>query len=115
MRTGRYADGVGDGLQSTKGGPVIAPELLIAAPLGDDSFWDPVKANWSLFGILLAGTAVLTIAFVVWLVIQPEEPDHDTKELVDRAVDRDHDRARTISRRMDADAGRADTSEPELR
>lgn len=49
------------------------------------------------------------------MVIQPDEPEHDTTELVDRAVDRDRARTRTISRRLDADAGRADTSEPELR
>lgn len=98
---------------------MIVATLLAAAPFEDSPFWNPLGPSpsnfWSVFGILLAGTAVLTIAFVVWMVIQPEEPEHDTTELVDRAVDRDHDRARAISRRLDADAGRADTSEPELR
>lgn len=88
---------------------------LEAAPLENDPFWDPIAASWPLIGILLAGVAVLTIAFAVWLVIQPDEPEHDTTDLVDRAVERDRDRARSISRRQDADTGRADTSEPELR
>lgn len=96
---------------------MIVATLLTAAPFEDSPFWNPDLPGsfWSVFGILLAGTAVLTIAFVVWMVIQPDEPEHDTTELVDKAVDRERDRARTISRRLDADAGRADTSEPELR
>lgn len=96
---------------------MIVATLLAAAPFEDSPFWNPDLPGsfWSVFGILLAGTAVLTIAFVVWMVIQLDEPEHDTTELVDKAVDRERDRARTISRRLDADAGRADTSEPELR
>ncbi|MCT1430372.1 hypothetical protein M3G50_06340 [Brachybacterium muris] len=96
---------------------MIAATLLAATPFEDSPFWNPDLPGsfWSVFGILLAGTAVLTIAFVVWMVIQPDEPEHDTTELVDRAVGRERDRARIISRRLDADAGRADTSEPELR
>lgn len=96
---------------------MIVATLLTAAPFEDSPFWNPDLPGsfWSVFGILLAGTAVLTIAFVVWMVIQPDEPEHDTTELVDRAVDRDRARTRTISRRLDADTGRADTSEPELR
>lgn len=89
--------------------------MVITAPFQGDSFWDPVDFNWPLMGILLAITAVLTLGFVVWMVLQPEEPEHDTKDLVDEAVDRDRERARTIGRRLDADTGRADTSEPELR
>jgi hypothetical protein len=58
---------------------------------------------------------VLTIAFVVWLVLQPEKPAKDTTELVDRAVDRDRGRAALIRRRLDADSGRADVADPELR
>jgi len=80
-----------------------------------DEFWDPIEATWPLMGIFLVVGLVLTIGFVVWLVLQPEEPDHDTTDLVDKAVDRDRERARSISRRQDADSGRADTSEPELR
>lgn len=78
-------------------------------------FWDPVAFSWPLLGILLGGTVVLTIAFLVWVVLQPEEPDLDTKPLVDKAVQRDLERAHIIARRLDADSGRADASEPELR
>lgn len=85
------------------------------APLEDSGFWDPVAFSWPLMGILLAITAVLTIAFVVWTVLQPEEPRHDTTPLVDRATRQDRSRAATIRRRLDADAGRADPAEPELR
>lgn len=80
-----------------------------------DSFWDPIAFSWPLFGIFLAITLVLTIGFVVWLVLQPDEPDHDTTDLVDKATEDDRDRARAIGRRLDADSGRADASEPELR
>ena len=80
-----------------------------------DPFWDPVAWSWPAIGILLAGTVLGTIVFVVWLVLQPEEPDHDTQDLVDKAVRSDRERARTIRRRLDADAGRDDTSEPDLR
>lgn len=80
-----------------------------------DSFWDPVTWSWPAIGILLAGTVLATIVFVVWLVLQPEEPDQDTEELVDKAVRSDRERARTIQRRLDADTGRDDTSEPDLR
>jgi len=80
-----------------------------------DPFWDPVAWSWPAIGILLAGTVLATIVFVVWLVLQPEEPDHDTQDLVDKAVRSDRERARTIQRRLDADAGRDDTSEPDLR
>ena len=64
---------------------MIAATLLAAAPFEDSPFWNPDLPGsfWSVFGILLAGTAVLTIAFVVWMVIQPDEPEHDTTELVD--------------------------------
>lgn len=85
------------------------------APFQGDPIWDPVAWSWPVIGILLAVLAVLTIGVVVWTVLQPEEPDHDTDELVDKAVRRDRERARTIQRRLDADSGRADTSEPELR
>lgn len=85
------------------------------APFQGDPIWDPVAWSWPLFGILLAFLAAATIGFIVWTVLQPDEPDHDTDELVDNAVRRDRERARTIERRLDADSGRADTSEPELR
>ncbi|MFC7376115.1 hypothetical protein ACFQS2_02300 [Brachybacterium sp. GCM10030267] len=87
----------------------------LAAPLEDDPIWDPVAFSWPLIGILLAITVLLTIGFVVWTVLQPDEPDHDTSGLVDKATRRDREQARTIHRRLDADSGRADTSEPELR
>lgn len=80
-----------------------------------DPFWDPVAFSWPLLGIFLAIALVLTIGFVVWLVLQPDEPDHDTTDLVDKATEHDRDRARTVGRRLDADSGRADVSEPELR
>lgn len=85
-----------------------------AAPAGG-SFWDPVAASWPLMALLGAICLVLTIGFVVWLVLQPEEPEMDTKPLVDKAVGKDRDRAALIRRRLDADSGRADVSDPELR
>ncbi len=85
------------------------------APLEDSGFWDPVAFSWPLMGLLLAITAVLTIAVVVWTALQPEEPTLDTTPLVDRATRRDRSRAATIRRRLDADTGRADAAEPELR
>lgn len=90
-------------------------ETLLTAPLEGDSFWDPVAASWPLMALLGAICLVLTIAFVVWLVLQPEEPDMDTERLVDEAVRADRDEAALTRRRLDADAGRADVSDPELR
>lgn len=92
-------------------GTVIAD----AAPFQGDSLWDPIAFSWPLLLILAAICILLTLAFVVWLVLQPEEPDFDTKPLVDRATHRDRTTAVTIHRRLDADTGRADTTEPELR
>ena len=89
--------------------------VVVAAPLRSATFWDPVAFSWPLMGFLLAITAMLTIGFVVWMVLQPEEPEHDTKDLVDRATRRDRESAHMIRRRLDADSGRADTSEPDLR
>lgn len=89
--------------------------LLLAAPSEGDPFWDPVAATWPLMALLGAGCLLLTIGFVVWLVLQPDEPEQDTTPLVDKAVDRDRDRAALIRRRLDADSGRADVSDPELR
>ncbi|APX33786.1 hypothetical protein BH708_14900 [Brachybacterium sp. P6-10-X1] len=89
--------------------------VVVGAPMQGDPFWDPIAFSWPLFGIFLAIAVVLTIGFVVWMVLQPEEPDHDTTDLVDKATEHDRDRARTIRRRLDADSGRADASEPELR
>ena len=60
--------------------------------------------------LLGAGCLLLTIGFVVWLVLQPDEPEQETTPLVDRAVDRDRGRAALIRRRLDADSGRADVS-----
>ena len=90
-------------------------EILLAAPFEGDSFWDPVAASWPLMALLGAIVLVLTIGFVVWLVLQPEEPDMDTEHLVDEAVRADRDEAALIRRRLDADAGRTDVSDPELR
>ncbi|WP_304502135.1 hypothetical protein [Brachybacterium sp. FME24] len=89
--------------------------MVVAAPLEGDPFWDPISFSWPLLGILLAITVLLTIGFVVWLVLQPEEPDHDTKDLVDKATRHDRERAQAIRRRLDADSGRDDTSGPGLR
>lgn len=86
-----------------------------ASPFQGDSFWDPVAFSWPLMLILAAICILLTLAFVVWLVLQPDEPDLDTKPLVDKATRRDRTTATTIHRRLDADTGRADTTEPELR
>src|SRR5699024_4667531 len=72
--------------------------------------WAPTAWSGSAIGIPLAGTVLATIVFGVWLVLQPEEPDQDTEDLVDKAVRSDRERARAIQRRLDADAGRDDTS-----
>jgi hypothetical protein len=86
-----------------------------ASPFVGDPFWDPVAFSWPLLLILAAICLLLTIGFVVWLVIQPEEPERDTAPLVDRATRADRERAARIRRRLDADTGRADAAEPELR
>lgn len=91
---------------------------IIAGPASlfeGDPFWDPVAFSWPLLLILAAICLLLTIGFVVWLVIQPEEPERDTTPLVDRATRADRERAARIHRRLDADTGRADAAEPELR
>ena len=94
-----------------EGADMFASPVLVEG----DPFWDPVAWSWPAIGILLAGTVLATIVFVVWLVLQPEEPDQDTEDLVDKAVRSDRERARAIQRRLDADAGRDDTSEPDPR
>ena len=86
-----------------------------AHPLAGDPFWDPVAFSWPVLLILLAICLLLTIGFVVWTVLQPDEPDLDTTELVDKATRQDREKAATIRRRLDADTGRADAAEPELR
>ena len=80
-----------------------------------DPFWDPVSFSWPLMLILLALCLLLTIVFLVWMALQPEEPEDYTTALVDKATRQDRDSAATIRRRLDADAGRADSAEPELR
>lgn len=94
-----------------QGGPATPGELLTQG----GSFWEPVPFSMPLLLILAAFCLLLTIAFVVWLVIQPEKPEFDTAELVDKATRQDRERAALIQRRLDADSGRADASEPELR
>ena len=89
---------------------VTVPRALVGDP-----FWDPVPFSWSLLLILTAICLLLTIGFVVWMVLQPEEPEVDTKPLVDKATRQDRETAVTIRRRLDADTGRSDPSEPELR
>lgn len=79
------------------------------------SFWEPVPFSIPLLLVMAAFCLLLTIIYVVWLVIQPEEPDHSTTELVDKATRQDREEAELITRRLDADSGRADASEPELR
>lgn len=87
-----------------------------AAPsLASDPYWGPVTFSWPVLLILLAICLLLTIGFVVWTVLQPDEPDLDTTELVDKATRQDREKAATIRRRLDADTGRADAAEPELR
>lgn len=87
-----------------------------AAPsLASDPYWGPVAFSWPVLLILLAICLLLTIGFVVWTVLQPDEPDLDTTELVDKATRQDREKAATIRRRLDADTGRADAAEPELR
>ena len=39
-----------------------------------DPFWDPVSFSWPLMLILLALCLLLTIVFLVWMALQPEEP-----------------------------------------
>ncbi|MGO1481088.1 MAG: hypothetical protein ACTHWF_08175 [Brachybacterium sp.] len=82
---------------------------------GGDPFWDPVPFSLPLLLILAAICLLLTLGFVVWLVVQPEEPEVDTKPLVDKATRQDRETAVTIRRRLDADTGRTDPAEPELR
>lgn len=92
--------------------------VIIAGGAGTfegDPFWDPVAFSWPVMLILGAICLLLTIAFMVWTVLQAEEPDLDTTPLVDKAVREDRDSATTIRRRLDADTGRADAAEPELR
>ncbi|PMC74831.1 MULTISPECIES: hypothetical protein [unclassified Brachybacterium] len=91
------------------------PGAPLAGGFRGDPFWDPVPFDWTLMLILVAICLLLTLAVVVWLVMQPEEPEHSTKHLVDDAVQRDHDRARTIHQRMNAESGRADAAQPDPR
>ena len=86
-----------------------------ASTLASDPFWDPVAFSWPVMLILGAICLVLTIGFLVWTVLQPEEPEFDTTELVEKITRHDQERAATIRRRLDADTGRADAAEPELR
>lgn len=79
------------------------------------SFWDPVAFSWPVMAVLIIGTIVLTIGFAVWYVLQPEEPDFDTKKIVKKATDRDRREADLIAHRLDAEAGREDSAHPELR
>lgn len=78
-------------------------------------FWEPIAFSWPVLLILSGITLLLTIGFVVWTVLQPDEPEHDTSALVDKATRQDRETAATIRRRLDADTGRADAAEPELR
>ena len=103
-------------------GPCIASEGAFVSNVagsvlafGGDPFWDPIPFSWPLLLILVAICLLLTLGFVVWLVVQPEEPDISTKPLVDKAVRKDRENAMTIRRRLDADSGRADPADPELR
>lgn len=89
--------------------------VTVPLALVGDPFWDPVPFSWSLLLILTAICLLLTIGFVVWMVLQPEEPEADTKPPVDKATRQDRETAVTIRRRLDADTGRSDPSEPELR
>ena len=82
---------------------------------GGDPFWDPVPFSWPLLLILVAICLLLTLGFIVWLVVQPDEPENSTKPLVDKAVRHDRESAVTVRRRLDADSGRADPADPELR
>lgn len=89
--------------------------VAAAAPtFSGDPFWDPVAFSWPVMLILVAICLLLTIAFVVWTVLQPEEPEFDTTAMVDRSTRQDRETAATIRRRLDADTGRADAAEPEL-
>jgi hypothetical protein len=102
----------------TAGGGFVGIVGIVAgatSPFEGDPFWDPVDFSWPLLAILGALCLLLTIGFVVWLVVQPEEPEHDTAPLVEKAARQDRRTAVTIRRRLDADTGRADTSEPDLR
>ncbi|ATG50276.1 hypothetical protein CFK38_01120 [Brachybacterium vulturis] len=87
-----------------------------AAPFAAGApFWEPVAFSWPVLLILSGICLLLTIGFVVWTVLQPDEPEHDTAALVDKATRQDRETAATIRRRLDADTGRADAAEPELR
>lgn len=87
-----------------------------AAPsVAGDPFWDPIAFSWPVLMILSGICLLLTIGFVVWTVLQPEDPELDTTALVDKSTRQDRETAATIRRRLDADTGRADPAEPELR
>lgn len=95
----------------TRPGPTHGDRLgvlvVLAAPFEGDPVWDPVGFSWPVLGILLAITAVLTIGFLVWTALQPEEPDHDTTALVDKATREDREQAAAVRLHLDADTGRA--------
>src|SRR5699024_3321271 len=91
-----------------EGADMFASPVLVEG----DPFWDPVAWSWPPIGILLAGTVLATIVFVVRLVLQPEEPEQATEDLVHEAVRSARERPRALQRRLDADAGRDDPSEP---
>lgn len=89
-------------------------EVIIAAPLHDPEFWVPKKFSWEWLGLGAAGITVLTIGMIIWLVLMKDEPEIDTKPLVDRAVERDRERARQARQRLDADSGRTDMTTRDL-
>ncbi|MFC0672867.1 hypothetical protein [Brachybacterium hainanense] len=58
--------------------------------------------------VLIAGTILLTIGFLIWLALTPDEPADTTREARRRLSERSRAEAARNRRRLDADAGRAD-------
>ncbi len=72
-----------------------------------DGFWDPVPFSWPVMGILLAGIAVLTVGFLIWLMLQPDEPDMSSSAEIKRATRRDREAAAQIMTSLSSEAGRS--------
>lgn len=90
-------------------------ELIIAAPLHDPTWWNPVPFTWRRLAIGGAVMLALTIGAIIWLVVMRDEPDMDNSEQVKRATERDRERARQTQRMLDADSGREDAPRGHMR
>src|SRR5699024_12329725 len=103
---------IGAGRSSPPQGAAMGIRAAAAPSLASDPFWGPVAFSWPVLLILLAICLLLTIGFVVWTVLQPDEPDLDTTELVDQATRQDREKAAASRRRLAADTGRGAAAAP---